>query len=430
MSRKVGLWYKLAALFLVLALVVPILAACGDDDEEETATPSATTPAATTPAKTTPVAQSTVAPTAATPVLTPTKTVSKEPVKIGLLMSWSGPLAMAGTYCDQDVKIIEQQVDDWGGILGGRSVKFIKFDDKSEVANTVAGYKKLVMESNVCAVAPGGANASALTAASDAAEETHVPLFSIGSTPEDLSNRPYTIRCVYPNASTMGKTAVDFILNNLKPKTVGFLVGDLKETRDRTSMMKKLLEEGGIKTVYEQYIAQGTTDFAPFLTRIKYENPDVLISDSGGNASWYAAIFKQIPGLGGWGNMKFVSNSIASSGANVLKEAGAEGTYHVALWIPGMNYPGAKEFERYFANVLPGTVPSSSYITQYYALRTLIEAIKLAGSDDPIKIAQAARSGNLSWEAPGGTLRINPDGTHSVTGQMFVYKSGKLVSPD
>ncbi|MFA4837316.1 MAG: peptide ABC transporter substrate-binding protein, partial [Dehalococcoidia bacterium] len=56
MSRQTGLWYKIAALVLTLALVVPVMAACGGDNGDKTATPSATTPAATTPAITTPAA--------------------------------------------------------------------------------------------------------------------------------------------------------------------------------------------------------------------------------------------------------------------------------------------------------------------------------------------------------------------------------------
>ena|GEM_PF-5228052 len=44
MESKRGIfWYKVMALVLVLALIVPVLAACGDDDEEETTTPAATT---------------------------------------------------------------------------------------------------------------------------------------------------------------------------------------------------------------------------------------------------------------------------------------------------------------------------------------------------------------------------------------------------
>ncbi|MFA4836472.1 MAG: ABC transporter substrate-binding protein [Dehalococcoidia bacterium] len=425
MSRKVGLWYKLAALFLVLALVVPILAACGDDNnkDKETPTPAATTPAKTTPAKTTPVAQPTVAPTAATPALTPTKTVSKEPVKIGVISPYSGPAAMAGLLADVAIKVVMNQVEKMGGILGGRSIQLIKYDDKGDVVNTMAGYKKLILEDKVSAVLFGGGTGATLTAASDAAEENKVPVFSVGSTPGDISGRPYTIRCVYPNWTEVGNMTADFVLNKLKPKTVALLCTNDDYGHNIGSLFKKGLEAAGVKIVYEQYAPQGTIDFTPYLTRIKYEKPDVLIADLIVQEA-YAAVFTQIMGLGGWGDIKLVTSCAASSPVALKKPAAAEGTYHWVYWAPGLPYPGAKEMEQAYMETV-GKLPASA--SHYYALWVAIKAIELAGSDDPAKIAQAARSGKLQWESPGGPYTIKPDGTHSNSGQILQCKGGKLV---
>ncbi|MDD5095085.1 MAG: ABC transporter substrate-binding protein [Dehalococcoidia bacterium] len=418
MRMSGNLWYRVAMLVLVLVLIVPILAACGDD-EEESPTASATNPVATTPAKTTPSAT------------TPTATASKDPVKIGVLMSWSGAMAAAGTYADACLKVIEQQIKDEGGILGGRPVQFIKQDDAGQVADTFTGFKKLVLQEDVSAVVLGGASASALVAASDAAEEHHVPLFSIGSSPVDaeLVNKPYTIRCASPDIYIVGQVGIDFIVNVLKPKSIGFLIGDMKETRERTSMIKKVTEAAGIKTVSEQYVGLGTTDFNPFLTRIKRDNPEVILADSGGSVTFYATIYKQLPEQGGLGDIKFLSLSPASTSSSILKlaESLGEGSYHYGFWIPGTDNPGTKEFEQYGAQLLPDVALSSSHVTQYNAIRTAIEAIKLAGSDKPEDIAKAARSGNLVWEAPTGTLKFFPDGKHSLTGQFYILANGTLT---
>ncbi|MFA4835137.1 MAG: hypothetical protein WC749_03570, partial [Dehalococcoidia bacterium] len=58
-----------------------------------------------------------------------------------------------------------------------------------------------------------------------------------------------------------------------------------------------------------------------------------------------------------------------------------------------------------------------------------IKAIELAGSDKPADIAKAARSGNLVWEAPGGTFNIKPNGQHTNRGQIMLFKDGKLIPP-
>jgi len=56
-----------------------------------------------------------------TPVSTPTPLGS---VKIGAITSWSGPAAISGlALADPIVKLVEKQVKDMGGILGGRDVQ-------------------------------------------------------------------------------------------------------------------------------------------------------------------------------------------------------------------------------------------------------------------------------------------------------------------
>jgi len=436
MTKKVTVWYRVLALVMMLILLLPVLAACGDDDEGEITTPSSTAPAATTHSATTPVATTLAAtkpvattPAATTPKATPTLTVSNEPVKIGILISWSGPAAKAGILVDQLLKIVDKQLEERGGInVGGvmRPVKWVKYDDQTQVANAVAGYKKLVTQDKVSAVLFGGAVAASLTATSDTAEETHVPVFSVGSTPVDLSNRPYTIRCVYPNATDIAPVVTDFALKQFKPKTAGILMAEMKDVRDRASVIKKIMEAAGVKIVYEQYAEITTSDFSPLLTRIKYENPDVLFVDSGGGDAFFVAIQKQISALGGWGNIKFLGCSTSSTGP-ALKEAGADGTYHWTMWVPGQTNPGAKAFEEIWTKQYTETL-TAGHVIIYYPFWTAIKAIEMAGSDKPEDIQKAARSGNFVWEdAPGGPLKINADGTKSMKGMVAFFKDGKLV---
>jgi hypothetical protein len=40
----------------------------------------------------------------------------------------------------------------------------------------------------------------------------------------------------------------------------------------------------------------------------------------------------------------------------------------------------------------------------------LLHAMELAGTDDPVAVAQAARSGNLEFDTPAGISRIQTNG--------------------
>jgi len=64
----------------------------------------------------------------------------------------------------------------------------------------------------------------------------------------------------------------------------------------------------------------------------------------------------------------------------------------------------------------------------YNCFWTAVRAIQLAGSDDPDKVAQALRSGNLEWDSAWGRLRIAPDGIGEINGMVAqVQEGGKLV---
>ena len=68
--------------------------------------------------------------------------------------------------------------------------------------------------------------------------------------------------------------------------------------------------------------------------------------------------------------------------------------------------------------------PSLTYF--YNCFWTAIKAIELAGTDDPGKVAQALRSGNLEWDSAWGPLRI-VNGTGNVRGMVaLVHEGGEL----
>src|SRR4030042_1115905 len=121
------------------------------------------------------------------------------------------------------------------------------------------------------------------------------------------------------------------------------------------------------------------------------------------------AVPKQIGELGGWGDIIVTSGP---GGEYARKQAGAQGWYTVALFIPGMEkqYPGAAKFIDDF-QALIGRTPDPNMVYWYNSFWTAIYAIEMAGTDnDLVKIAQVARSGNLEWDTPIGHAHFTTDG--------------------
>jgi len=411
MPHKSSLWYKFAALLLVLALLLPILAACGEE-EEKIPTPTLTT----TPTPTATPSQT------ATPTPTPTPS---GPVKIGAIMAWTGTMAMAGVLADQVIAVVEDQVKKRGGILGGRDLQIIKQDSRSALAYVLAGWTKLALENKVSLVIFGGTQASEVVASTDMAEKYKILYVNFAPYPVDLTERPYTIRST-SYATATEDSVEEFVLTQLKPKTVAMILDDDAENRKREDALLARLEAAGVKVVSYQLVPPATTDLSPYLSRAKYANPDLLL---GAHASeeYIMTTFKQIMELGGWGDMKYLQVGAAGGSPSVTRMPGAEGAYLWALWVPGLPYPAAKKFEQDYMEK-HGRMPGSTHAFFYFTLWTAIHAIELAGTDDPAKVAEAARSGKLQWDSPSGPCTIGTDGETNLKGHMVqVGKGGNLI---
>ena len=403
------------ALSLLLLIVLP---ACGKEKEK--------TPAPTP----TPTATPVLTPTATlTPMPTPTPTSAKGPVKIGAVAPWSGSMAMSGVLTDQIIAVVEEQVKNMGGILGGRQVKFVRGDDRGMVAESAGQAKKLILDDKVSILTLGGVSAAHINAVADVAEELKVPFVGF-ATLYNAEARKYSA-CLYFGPIVRAQNA-SLVTDLLKPKTVAFLGYSAEDGQEVLDGLNGIvggqdhLKAKGIDIVYEQYYSPGTVDFTPYLTKIKYLKPDLVVID---NNTTEAAITinKQIMELGGWGSMKVYFSTEVNSGKAVVTMPAAVGTYTAVMWLPGSANPGMKAFEDAFKqkyNRLPDPVLTYFYNCFWVA----IKAIELAGTDDPGKVAEALRSGNLVWDSAWERHRIGTDGIGEITGMVAqVQEGGKLV---
>jgi len=388
----------------------------GDGGNDEDGPPAS----ATQPTTNTPVAETSSSTTP--PELSPAPN-AEIPIKIGLLLCDFTGTTATGAIMSAAAKLVEDQVEARGGILNGRLVKVERADGKGTVSDAVAGFRKLVHENNVSAVIGGGGTAAQTLANTEIAEELGVPYFNWGKAPDDLTNYPYNVRAIILKTRLMAERAADFIINKLKSRKVAILV-DNTEMHELADELTHLLEVDGTEVVMTEYIPLETKDFSPYLTRVKYEGADLIVSASA-NPGAYSAMFRQIADLGGWGNIKFLSLAATSMLSVGMPEA--EGTYHLLTWVPGSSYPGNQEFERDF-KARYGTSPNVAHFYTYMCLWTAIHAIELADSDAPQHVAQAARSGHLQWESPVGTYRISEDGEHNMGGDIFAVRDGKFTA--
>jgi branched-chain amino acid transport system substrate-binding protein len=292
------------------------------------------------------------------------------------------------------------------------------------VAEALAGIRKLYYDEKVSVITVGGASGAEFNAVAPGCEELGILFVAIAGV-ENLANYRFTVNATV-QAEVNRAVAINFIENVLKPRTVAALGADEAQTHSNISAVTEQLKAAGIKTVYIDYFPLDATDFSPYLTKIKYEKPDLLYAFINSNEP-YISIAKQIMELGGWGDIKVFTSPGGASAKNMV---GAQGWYMFGTWAPGLDYPGAEKFLNDY-RAMHGRDPSATQVYYYNSLWTAIYAIELAGTDtDRVAIAEAARSGKLEWDTPMGQAHFQPDGTSglSLIIQQIVNKEVVLAS--
>jgi len=331
---------------------------------------------------------------------------------------------MSGAVGDVCINLVEYQVNElMGGILGGRELDLIPCDSRSTTAGCVACARQALYEDDAVAVCWGGFTAADANAIIDFSEENGLPYFFWGGIPMDICDKKFCVRNSLAMDSMM--TIADDVMKLLNPKTVAGLGYDTTDGHAYIGGWLERFEAAGVEVLYEDYNPPTTTDFTPYLTKIKHLNPDLLMIVS--SIEGYVAIAKQITGLGGLGDTQVMCDPPAEAS---MGQEGAQGWYIRTLWYPGLPYPGNKKYEDDYYSLYK-VKPTVSFAVYFYnSLWTAIHAIELAGTDtDRVKIAEAARSGKLEWETPIGLYHFTPEGEPGSLATRYVQiQERKLVT--
>jgi len=329
---------------------------------------------------------------------------------------------------DKIIAIVQDQLQKMGGILGGREVQFVRGDMGGTTAGAVGQAEKLILEDKVDILVWGGVSGANFSAVADVAERLNVPFVAMAAV-RGIQDAKYTA-CLYGIQTVINRVCA-FTIDFVKPKTVAFLGYDDEDMRimlngyepEGIPGSRDLLKATGIDVVYAEFYPLTTVDFSPYLTKIKYLNPDLFIGMYN-NQGAAISVLTQISGLGGWGSMKYFCALEAGTSKKILNMPSAVGTYAAVLWLPGSDEPGMKAFEDAFVQRYGGINPDAELTYYYNAVWVAIKAIELAGTDDPVKVAQALRSGNLELDSAWGPLRIGTNGNGKISAMVVQIQEG------
>jgi branched-chain amino acid transport system substrate-binding protein len=330
----------------------------------------------------------------------------KGPIKVGLLVPQTGPLAANGKDM---VNALQLFFEEQGYKLAGREVKLIIEDDAGVPATGLTKARSLV-ESQGIHVLIGPLSAAIGYAIAPYVDGKKVPtLFPIVSS-EDITQRkrsPYIVRTGW-SSSQPSHPFGKWVYDNLGYRKIAMTGYDFAFGWEVAAGFQRTFEESGGQVVQKLWSPLNTADYGPYLTQLRRDVDAVYAVFSGADALRFA---KQYETAGLKGKLPLIGGGTFTD-EHVLRSMGDESLgivtalhYSAALATPA-NQKFAKAYEAKYAQV-PSYYSEGTYVSGV-ALKAALEAI--GGDIENVdRFLGALRKVDLS-DAPRGPMRFDDYG--------------------
>ncbi|MGF7160308.1 ABC-type branched-subunit amino acid transport system substrate-binding protein [Rhodoligotrophos appendicifer] len=329
--------------------------------------------------------------------------VSAADLTIGVIGPLSGPAANSGISMRQAYEAAAAQANKDGGIeVDGekREVKLIFEDSASRPEVGVSAAQKLLTRDNVDVLVGDTIASSVTLAIMEVAPSFGKFMMSGQPVSIEIAKKIQADQERFANfwkssfnsdayAATLYGTVDDLIKQgSFKPagKKIAFVVEDTDYGKSNVEYTEPLFKEGGWTVSSSETVPLGHADFYPQLSKLRGDEPDVLISIFTSVNSGIALV-KQIKEQG----LKSLHLAVYYPiRPEFLTGAGAaaNGLLWTPLFFDPKNNPKHKEFAATFKE-LSGVNGNGDHAQGYCQMTMLLNNIKTAGSIEPAKISEA-----------------------------------------
>lgn len=330
---------------------------------------------------------------------------SGETIKVGILHSLSGTMAMSETSVRDAELLAIKEINASGGVLG-KQIETVVEDGASDPATFAEKAQKLLTKDKVATVFGCWTSAS---------RKAVLPVFESNKGllwyPVQYEGQESSPNIFYTGAAPNQQIvpAIEYLVKNRGKKI--FLVGsDYVFPRTANAIIKAQAKSLGAEVVGEEYTPMGYTDYTTIINKIKDTKPDFVFNTLNGDSN--VAFFKQFKDSG------LTPDQVQTCSVSVAEEevAGIGASYmegHLVAW----NYyqttqteQNKKFVEAYKAEYGQDRVTDDPIEAGYNAVYLWAAAVKKAGTIDVDAVKKAAAG--ISFDAPEGKVTIDGDNQH------------------
>lgn len=328
-------------------------------------------------------------------------------VKVGLLHSMSGSMAISEQAVLDAEKLAISEINEAGGVLG-KQITYQEEDGASDPSTFATKAEKLVDQDGITTVF-GCWTSSSRKAVKSIFEDYNALLFY----PVQYEGMESSSNIVYTGAAPNQQIvpAIEYCISQGYQKY--FLLGsDYVFPRTANMIITAQLEAAGCEVVGEEYADMDQTDFAAIISKIEEAKPDIIINtlNGTGNVSFFKQMSEKNYTSDTYMTMSFsiAEEEVSTIGAEILKG-------HMVSW----NYYQTTETDKNEAFVKAykeaygeDRVTSDPAEAAYDAVYLWAAACEKAGSVAVEDVIKTIEAGGISFDAPEGTVEIDGSNHH------------------
>ncbi len=325
-----------------------------------------------------------------------------DPIKVGILHSLSGTMAISEQSVVDAEQLAIEEINNAGGVLG-KKIQAVVEDGASDWPTFAETARKLIDRDKVATVFGCWTSASRKAVLPVFESSGHMLWYPVQYEGQECSKNIFYTGAA-PNQQI--EPAVDWLLENKGQQF--FLVGsDYVFPRTANTIIKAQLEAKGGQTVGEDYIPLGGTEVTAIITKIQAALPDggVIFNTLNGDSN--VAFFKQMQGAGLTPDKyPTMSVSIAEEEVRAIGTEYLKGHYAAWNYFQSVNTPENQKFvEAFKAKYGQNRVTNDPMEAAYLMVYLWKQAVEQAGTADDIEAVRTAAVGQ-TFQAPGGLVTL------------------------
>ena len=358
---------------------------------------------------------------AATAMLAGAAQAQQGPIKIGLIMPYSGPFADAATQMDNAIKLF---VKENGDTVAGRKVEFIRKDTGGiapDVAKRLA--QELVVRDGVDILAGFVLTPNAM-AAGDVSDQAKKFMVVMNAATSIITTKsPYMAR-VSLTTPQLNQALGDWAAKKGGVKKAYTMVSDYGPGLDAGAAFTLGFKEAGGEVIGDVKMAVANPDFSAYVQRAKDLNPEgIYIFVPGGSQP--GALGKALAERGIDARKTKVMGELEVTDDNALKTLGDAALGIITAGHYDWAHKSAKNdaFVKAY-NAAYGRNPDYFSIGGWDGMQLIYDTLKKTGGKTDAQAMIDAAKGS-KWESPRGPVSIDPE-TRDIIQTVYIRRVEKV----